>query len=101
MASDRLLALHGTAAFRLPPSAIVGTARRDLVVRARNAEADPGAWEPFAFHREHVREARSARHLLELALADRERGLASSKVQTLLLYANPDWLEAALEALPE
>jgi len=84
---------HGTAAFQLPPSAIISAAEADLRRRERNGGSPP--YEHYAFHRKHVRKALSALDLIERAKADVGIGQRSSKRGTRLLY-RPDALEAAL-----
>jgi hypothetical protein len=96
-----MLQKHGTVAFRLKPGAILGAAEQDLRVR-KNKKADidePGR--PYAFLCAHVRRAKTAGELIELALANPDKGLESGKHNTRLIYGDPDLLRAALELFIE
>ncbi|WP_201829623.1 hypothetical protein [Microvirga zambiensis] len=96
-AEREMLQKHGTAAFTLKPGAILGAAQQDLRIR-RNKKDDidePGR--PYAFLCTHVRKAKTEGELLELALANPDKGLESGKYNTRLIYGNPDLLRAALQ----
>ncbi len=84
-----LLFEHGTRLWKLPPSAVLGTAQNDLRKR--------GSGQRYAFLRRHVRRAKSPADLLRRALQDRESGLAAPRVETLTLYSDEPTLRHALE----
>jgi rhodanese-related sulfurtransferase len=91
-----MLQRHGTVAFKLKPGSIVTAAEQDLRIR-QNKKADidePGR--PYAFVCAHVRKAKNAAELIELALAHPEKGVDSGKYNTRLIYGDPDLLRAAL-----
>lgn len=99
MPSSEMLRLHGTEKKTLKPSAIVSAAKNDLTVtRKYNSDKD-GYFgrRHYAFHRKHVHKAKSAGHLIRLALDDLAIGQASSKFNTRLIYGQPDLLLEALE----
>lgn len=98
---QQMLREHGTRAFELKPGALVGAAMSDLrLLERKRAKEAPGA-APYAFHRDHVRPANSARDNMSRALSDRERGLSSAKQNTTLIYSNEDLLRAALALAPD
>lgn len=90
----------GTKAFRLRPGSIVSAAQADLRLRARKSEQEAEPSAPYAFHRNHVRKALTARDLISLALADRDRGVGSSKLNTRRIYEDEELLRDALGAAP-
>jgi hypothetical protein len=92
----------------LKPQNLIQAAEADLKRRLRNTEAVATTYERYAFHRMHVRRARSAHDLLRLALMsppmkfDPEEGtveLTSTKPNTKLIYGNAGLLVAALKLL--
>ena len=89
------LTLHGTKLMQLAPSSVLHAAERDLKLRNTRDETNQSA--PYAFHRLHVRKAERALDLLRLALADRERGVASGKRDTRVIYEDELVLLAALK----
>lgn len=92
-----MLLTYGTRAFRLKPNSILQAARQDLLTKARKAQ-DSEEWvKPYAFCRKHVKKAKSVPDLLKAAMADLDRGLASSKYNTRLIYSDPDLLREAYE----
>lgn len=106
MKRDRdVLADHGTELMRIKPASILQAARADLKRRTRNSQignARAGntmtdAYEPYAFHRLHVRRAVDERDLLLKAVMDAAPGLQSDKRNTRLLYGNASLLLAALD----
>lgn len=107
MKHDRVLADHGTELMVLRPGSVLAAAEADLRRRARNAEtasarvASPNdaseAYEPYAFHRNHVRRAIDARELLTLALMDPLPGLQSDKDNTRLIYGNARLIASAIQ----
>jgi hypothetical protein len=91
---ERLLLFeHGTRPWKLPPSAVLNTARNDLRKR--------GSGRPFAFLRKHVRSAKSPADLLRRALHDRGTGLTAPRVETLTLYGDEQTLRHALKLANE
>jgi hypothetical protein len=102
-----LLQKHGTRLIRLKPQNIMQAAERDLKLRdeKRVASAAKRAGEdhepvsqlaPYAFYGAHVRKAKSVAGLIEIALQDREVGLASGKRMTRIIYGDEELLiEAA------
>lgn len=90
---------HGTKAFALKPSSLIGAAAADLKTKFVNKaddKKDAGRrW--YTFHRSHVRKAKSATELLTIALSDMERGAASGKPNTRLIYADTELMKAALK----
>ena len=96
---SRLLDDHGTKLMQLPPSAVVAAALADL--RRRDHNNDPSLappYEQYAFHRLHVRMAKSCAHLIELALASPDKGADSTKRLTRILYSDLELLRAAQQA---
>lgn len=89
---------HGTKAFALKPSSLIGAAVADLKTKETNKADDTKdrgtRW--YTFHRTHVRKAKSAVELLSIALADLARGASSAKPNTRLIYADKKLLSAAL-----
>ncbi|MEX2126964.1 MAG: hypothetical protein WD871_01805 [Xanthobacteraceae bacterium] len=90
------LRLRGTKVGGLKPANVVQAAARDLDLRAKKLSAAAPATEPYAFHRVHVRKAKTVRELVALALAERDRGLGSAKFHTRLIYEGIEVLRAAL-----
>lgn len=85
------------AAESLPAGAIIGAAESDLRSAAHNrspALAPP--YLQYAFHRKHVRGAKSAAELIERALNELKLGASSSKRNTARLYSDEAALRAAL-----
>lgn len=75
----------------LKPQNIIQAAAADLRRKARNAEQakfQDHAYEPYAFHRTHVRRAISARELVLLALMDGPVADKTAKDNTRLIYGN-------------
>jgi len=83
---------------------LIQAAQADLKRRERNVLRWKGQLssdaEYYAFHAAHVRRARDARHLLELALKRPSGAFKSRKRNTLLIYGNPALLEQALQESP-
>ncbi len=99
-----MLADHGTELMRLKPSNLVQAAEADIRKRQRNAveaQTDRPCYEHFAFHRDHVRKATDVQDLLIRALMEPGRGLASSKYNTRLIYADAGTLLAAIHSIRE
>jgi len=96
MANDkRLLEEHGTELMVLKPSSIWSAAQNDLAIREKNQE-DSGV-RHYAFHRDHVRNASSPNDVIRAALKDPEKGIASAKFNTRLIYSDVERLKAALK----
>jgi hypothetical protein len=73
----------------LKPQNLIQAAEADLKRRGRNKdryEGDPV--EQFAFHREHVRRAKSASHLIVMALMNPAIARDSAKFNTRLIYGD-------------
>lgn len=86
----------------LLPQNVLQAAEADLMRRIRNkASARQGTFELYAFHREHVRKARTIRQLLVTALMQPRLGLRSKKRNTKLLYSDGALLVAALRLLQQ
>src|SRR5882762_178153 len=84
----------------LLPQTVLQAAEADLMRRIRNrAYARLNKFELYAFHREHVRKAKTIRHLLVIALMQPQPGLHSKKRDTKLLYGDGALLVAALRLL--
>lgn len=81
----------------LKPQNIAQAAEADLMRRIRNKAATRGDWEVFAFHRLHVRKAKSVKGLILLALMDPT--LKSKKKNTIMIYSNAALLIAAIKGL--
>lgn len=100
MKHDRdVLAEHGTELMTLRPSAVLSAAVADIKrcrFNAEEATTDSPAYEPYAFHRRHVRRSSDAQELLLYALMDPLPGLVSAKYNTRLLYGNGALLRQAL-----
>lgn len=90
------VATRAGARAQLTPRAILDAAAADLLAFAHKREGILGRGEHYAFHAAHVAKADSPAHLIEIALADRQIGLRSSKRHTRAIYQNPNVLEAAL-----
>lgn len=88
-----VLELHGTTMGGLPPSSVMYTAEEDMRRKERNKNGE--AYEQYAFHRRHVRKAKSPRMLLALAVAYREAGTGSHKKNTRLIYKDVETLKGA------
>lgn len=93
-----VLEQHGTRLSALSPTSIVSAARADLKREQSKREGGVPRWLPYCFHRLHVRKATSAPELITLALQERERGTASGKRETRLIYGDEALLQAALAA---
>jgi hypothetical protein len=91
-----MLQRHGTAAFKLKPGSIVSAAEQDLRIRQNKKDDIDEPGRPYAFVCSHVRKAKSAGELIELALAHPEKGVDSGKYNTRLIYGDQDLLRAAL-----
>ncbi len=88
----------------LKPQNIVQAAEADLQRRdhnAREAEQRDPSYEPYAFHRLHVRRASDARGLLLLALMDPGMAEKTTKANTKLIYGDAGLLLAAIRATRE
>jgi hypothetical protein len=81
---------------QLKAASIVAAAAADLVAWRRKREGELSAGERYYFLREHVTLADSAAELIDFAIADRQRGIASSKRITRAIYADEALLRAAL-----
>lgn len=87
----------------LTPGSVVQAAAADLQRHVRNLEVRErqawrgGRFEPYAFHRDHVRRANAAHELIALALKQPGFGVGSGKRTTRNLYADAPLLSAALE----
>jgi hypothetical protein len=96
---------HGTMLMVLKPSSLVQAAQADMRRRARNAETaktlGTQSYEPFAFHRTHVRKAVDAEDLLVRALMEPGLGRASGKYNTRLIYSNGELLLKAIHLVRE
>lgn len=88
----------------LKPQNILQAAEADMQRRdhnAREAELSDPAYEPYAFHRLHVRRARDACELLVLALMDPAMAEKTIKHNTKLIYGDAGLLLAALACARE
>lgn len=81
----------------LKPQNLIQAAEADLKRRLRNTEAVATTFEYYAFHKIHVRKAKSAKQLLLLALMSRP--LKTQKPNTMRIYGNAGLLVAALRLL--
>jgi hypothetical protein len=83
------------------PQNVLQAAEADLMRRYRNQDSlcPKGQYEHYAFHRAHVRMAKSIKQLVRLALMDPARGLKAKKKNTLMLYRDGALLAAALRYL--
>jgi len=98
LSSERdMLLQHGTKAFVLKPSAILGAATNDLKIKRLKAAGYEEGNRPYAFHRDHVKKAKTVRELLDLALDDPDRGVESAKYNTRMIYSDLDLLRGARE----
>ena len=93
---SRMLDDHGTTLSVLKPSSIVAAAAADIRKAERKAARQADRFEPYCFHRRHVRKAEGARELIALAADDRARGISSGKRITRLIYGDAELLAAAL-----
>lgn len=83
----------------LKPQNIVQAAEADLRRATRNAEQAKyrdHSYEEYAFHRKHVRRARSAHDLMVLALMD--PAVKTIKSNTLMIYGNAGLLLSAIRS---
>lgn len=101
---NRVLEDHGTTAFMLKPSSIVGAAIEDVRRFFRNKERGElgyAEYEQYAFAREHVRRACSkgigAKDLIALAIDEPGIGRLSGKRSTRLIYSDTELLKRALD----
>ena len=79
---------------------VLQAAEADLMRRYRNqGSSQRGAYEPYAFQRDHVRRAKTIEQLIRTALMEPLRGLKSKKKNTRLLYGDGGLLVAALHFL--
>src|SRR5262249_14381318 len=81
---------HGTKLSRLTPGSIIDAAKADLHRTKK-----------FAFARRHVRQARTARELIALAIKDRNTDLGSANWVTQVIYSDVERLREALALLDE
>lgn len=96
---SEMLAAHGTELNALKPVNVLQAAQADFGRKRRNAEQAAyrdHSYEPYAFHRFHVRKAVDAGDLLVRALMDPQPGMASDKFNTRLIYGNGALLVAAI-----
>ncbi len=105
-ADDLILARHGTVAFPLPPTAIIGAAYRDFRRReenqalAKEGGLAAGDFERYAFAARHVKRANGdAAKLIQLALDEWEIGLDSKMPMRIKLYGQRPELRKALDYL--
>lgn len=104
MSERTMLEDHGTALMILKPSSLVQAAQADMRRRERNAseaQTDNPSYEPFAFHRTHVRKAVDAEDLLVRALMEPGLGRTSGKYNTRLIYSNGELLLKAIHLTRE
>lgn len=94
---DAVLSQYGTAAFRLPPSAVAAAAANDLHVKNRAKRGASGR--RYAFAWEHVSAASTPAALLRLAIDNPSAGQGSRDANTRDLYRDQDLLRAALALL--
>lgn len=83
----------------LKPQNIIQAAEADLQRKRRNAEEaefKDHAYEPYAFHRNHVRRTSSPRELLILALMDPWVAANTAKANTRMIYDNAPLLVEAI-----
>jgi hypothetical protein len=84
----------------LLPQKVLQAAEADLMRRIRNkACAQRGTFELYAFHREHIRKAKTIRQLVVTALMQPELGMRSKKRNTRMLYGDGALLVKALRML--
>jgi hypothetical protein len=81
------------------PRAILDAAAQDMLGRRHKLEGLQARGDRYCFLREHVCRADSEAQLIELALADRQRGIKSAKRTTREIYADEAVLRAALAQL--
>lgn len=93
--AEMMMLLHGTKLMQLKPSSVLRTAENDLKLRDRRKE-DKEERSHYAFHRAHVRKAERALDLIRFAIADLERGRASGKRNTRIIYEDEAILREAL-----
>jgi hypothetical protein len=80
----------------LKPQNLIQAAQADLKRLARNKDRyDGDPVERFAFHRNHVRRAKSAGHLIVMALMDPAIARDSAKFNTRLIYGDAGLLAQA------
>lgn len=87
----------------LKPQNIVQAAQADFARARRNAEQakyKDHSYEPYAFHRRHVRKARSPHDLMLLALMDPAAAMKTAKDNTRMIYGNAGLLIEALRITP-
>lgn len=75
----------------LKPQNIVQAAEADLARQRRNAEQAKhrdASYEPYAFHRKHVRRAMGVRDLMVLALMDPMVAEKTAKHNTRMIYGD-------------
>ncbi len=94
---DRILENHLTSIGGLKPRNIVQAAEEDFKRKVHNKIADRTDLQHYAFHRKHVKKAKSVAQLLTLALAESELGCASGKSNTRLIYRDLPTLQAAYD----
>lgn len=93
-----LLHEHGTGAFALPAATILSAAHCDVRLRQRKLVQEAAQAARYSFHRSHVlRAGGDIVVLISLAIADRERGVASGKLETRRIYRHEDGLRVALD----
>ncbi len=81
---------------QLKAASILAAAAADLKAWRAKREGELCAGERYCFAREHVGLADSAAELIDFAIADRSRGMTSSKRITRAIYAEEALLRAAL-----
>lgn len=95
-AAGALLERHGTQLVVLKPASVVEAAAADLRRRWQKQDGRSAQFEPYAFHRAHVRVAANIADLIGRAIAGRSLGGGSGKRVTRLLYGDAALLQAAL-----
>ena len=84
----------------LLPQNVLQAAEADLMRRIRNkVSARQGTFELYAFHRSHVRAAKTIEQLVTYALMHPQLGLVSHKRNTRVLYSDAVLLVRALRLL--
>lgn len=85
-ADGEVLRRHGTRLFDLPPGLIVAAAESDMRAARYNGSDAAPPFQAYAFHRHHVRRAKDALNLIEIAIDDGPRGRKSKKPNTAMIY---------------
>jgi len=98
MTEAAMLAEHGTEFMRLKPVNVIQAAEKDLRLRERKQADKAEQGDMYSFARQHVRKARSAAHLIALALFEPHMVLRTDKQSTMRVYGDRALLRAALIA---